>query len=986
MYAIIDKKKRRVYEKDGEFFVYKKIKKQVRKDEVFPESVKKRKSYIRGLQDTIKEKEEEFELLKSAYEAQYRAVLKQAETTVDPSQKKIVQNQQLVINEQREKLSECQTLKARLDSLQSELLASQLKIAAKEQALKEQTSVYEKEKDDAYNELQKKYNKLLKTLDVQRSDFSEQNMLLKSEYEKLKEVYAENLERDKDKFRKALKEDKSSSESLKQELEETTASYKSAMKQLNELRERFAQQEEDISKMDEQIARFIKEKNESLLGADVEKAKVIQLLRKRIEDLETTVSDSKKREEKYRETTESVILSSMDISKKYTECTQKLEKIEPEYEKISKKATGLDKGIKNMTVKMLEHKKRNRELQKQSDSLGSKLIIEKAKLDECNKAIVNFVDERSRNYELFQQYEQKFSQSEKLLNNYRLEKDRLEQQFGDAMNKLAALTIENSENKIELDKCSNLESNFGDAMNRIAKLELYIAEVQEKYEREINEFAKKQHENSDLERSYDRDLKRLAESEMEKSELERAKRELEEKYRNLLETQGEGAEMEEKYTRDLKRLAEIEIEKGQLEENYRVNLKKLEDCVTRAGRLQQDYQDMSEDLSVCREDYTELQAEISGLKMEVQAYKADKENLEALVVSHKENIQDLKRDNKDRGVEIQTLFGENNSLRKQLGDVTSKNAYMIEKNKELQDSIMYLEIEKEEGVGCEDIKKEFEKYKSEVENSMRDYNEQLETLIASNEKCEARTRDLNNKIKELETELALKNEDKNIEYVVQPDIETQEINGNLRRDIMVLQNKVDQLNSENKSLAERGFQSSKEFKEMKEDFEKLILNQETIISDLEAQISELKNLKQEEKAEAETDKEKCYKLSNANSVLTEQMTELQREFDQLNEQFIEQEQEHLRGYASLRNRIAELEKENETLKENDEECERISVKSGESERYERMNEELTLENQSLLEDNEKLKEMLACTVENDSHCQQRMLDCMAKSRGELLEA
>ena len=697
---------------------------------------------------------------------------------------------------------------------------------------------------------------------------------------------------------------------------------------------------------------------------------MIQLLRKRIGDLETTVSDSKKREEKYKETTEHVIKSSIDIANKYTTCTEKFEKLKPEYDKLSKKVGGLDTGIKNMSLKMIEHKKRSRELQRQSDSLGSKLLIERAKNEECNKSVIDFVAARDSDTKLISDYETKIFQSEELLNKYRLEKDRLQSKFGDVMNQIATLTLQNQENDTELQRCDELEEHFGDAMNRIADLELHIRELATKYKQQLGEFANAKFEKDEIELAYRRDIKRLAEAEMEKTELQQAKLEIEKKYAKLASETG---------IIDVKRLAEVEIQKTDLEEKYSANLKRLNDCVSRAGRLQQEYQDMSEDLEVCNDDS-------SKLRIELQAFKANKENLEAMVADHKKNIDALREKDTERGLDIQILYNENATLIKQLGELTSKNASILEKKKELQDSILYLQIEKEEGVGCDDINREFERYKSEVETAMREHNQQIETLRASNQNCDNRVKDLNDKIRALETELSLKKEERTIDYVVQPDIETQEINENLRRDIKVLENTIQELNRKNEILAERELKSSNEYLESNERLEQLILDQENIIAQLESQITELKASQEEDVKEGETDKDQCYRLASVNSALTESISELQRELDQTNDDFRDQHQEYVRNNATLRTRISDLEKENEIMSENDEECERMSAKSSESERYERMSDELALENESLREENEKLKEMLQCTVENDSHCQQRMVECMEKSRGELLEA
>ena len=454
MYAIIDKRKRKVYEKDGQFYIYKRVQKLVNKSDIVRSSSPKKPSYIEKLKRDLAEKEERFSNLKSEYEAKYKDALKSAQYTVkDPKQRETIEKQQQTLEDQKRKLKECNELKSVIENLRTEVLTAQKEISVKEQALKNQATYYDTNnrlKDTEYEKIVDKYKKISDELGLKDAEIG----TLKTDIERFKQECSVSLKQDKEKFRKILMTDKSDSELLKEQLTQAILDYKKANTDLENLRTRFVQQEEDISQMDTQIAKFIKEKNVGLSYASAEYLKEAEILRKRISDLESSLKYSQEQAENYRNTATLVIKDMREISKKYNECETGKNELKQQVVNVG---TSLLRASTDLSRKLEE-----------IDMLSEMLEEERTHIKLCeNRREDERLDLASYQF-LKEQLEVKFGDSMNDLSACTTEKAELQSKFGDAMNELAEYKL----SRTGMDKtCMQLQEDFDEAMRRLAELE-----------------------------------------------------------------------------------------------------------------------------------------------------------------------------------------------------------------------------------------------------------------------------------------------------------------------------------------------------------------------------------------------------------------------------------------------------------------------------------------------------------------------------------
>jgi len=853
MYAIIDKRKRKVYEKDGKFYIYKRVKKLVNKSDIVRSSSPKKPSYIEKLKRDLVEKEERFSNLKSEYEAKYKDVLKSAQYTVkDPKQRETIEKQQQTLQDQKRKLEECNELKSVIENLRTEVLTAQKEISVKEQALKNQATYYDTNnrlKDTEYEKLVDKYKKISDELGLKDVEIG----TLKTDIERFKQECSVSLKQDKEKFTKMLMTDKSDSELLKEQLTQAILDYKKANTDLENLRARFAQQEEDISQMDAQIAKFIREKNVGLSYASAEYLKEAEILRKRISDLESSLKYSQEQAENYRNTATLVIKDMREISKKYNECETDKNELKQQVVNVG---TSLLRASTDLSRKLEE-----------IDMLSEMLEEERthSKLCESRRE-----DERLD------------------LASYQFLKEQLEVKFGDTMNKLAACTTEKAE----------LQSKFGDSMNDLSACSIEKAELQSKFGDAMNELAECK-------------LSRIG---MDKTRIQ----------------------LQEDFDEAMRRLAELENQEAgheDMTERFGDNMNKLADCTLRAQRLQIEFQDKSDDLEFCNQDKQET----------IELYQ---------------------------------------NIYQRYTDAAAQNSILTQRNQELTDTILGMQVDLEQMRGnvtneniCTDIKQQFEKYKATTAENMSSYQKQISDLKSSLENA-------NSAITTLQLDLASKEAGTDIEKIRE---EYEETIKNIQLDVQTLADQYESKTAQTEQMQERYMS---QIHELQDQVRSLVTN----VSQLETQNNQLEDqLFAAGDIEPipcepckEVDEEEMRRLVTRNQVLSSRVLELEGSVREMEKIIDETNQTYSYNNRILRARITELEEENEVRKKDDEECDRLSERSGQSDRLERRVEELALDNDVLRKENEGLREMLGCVVENDT-CQQRMGECMQRFTGEVFE-
>jgi chromosome segregation ATPase len=427
MYAIIDKRKRRVYEKDGKFYIYKRVKKMINSSDVYDSPSPKKKSYIQTLKDNIEEKEKEFSNLKSDYEEKYKNILKTAQiSTTDPRQAGIIINQRETIDAQKKKLNECLKLAEIVENLKLQLFDAQKDILAKEQLLKGKGG------DDEYQKLKN----IATSLGLR-------NQVLLEDFEKLKIEFMKNSELDKEQFKNQFQIEKRNSEILERELNDARLKHKTANGELEKLRIRFSEQEEIIARMNTEISEFIYEKNDNLGKAYTE----IIVLKTRVAELEKSLEYSKDEVKRYKDSAYNAIATSRDISKKYNMCEDRYSKLETSHEDVVSKME---------SCKFLKSQ------------------IESKFGDAMNRLAKSEISKED--------LESKFGDAMNRLAESELSKEDLESKFADVINRLAAAEFSKEELQtsfstamkscnFEKEEKKELEATFSKAIARIQELE-----------------------------------------------------------------------------------------------------------------------------------------------------------------------------------------------------------------------------------------------------------------------------------------------------------------------------------------------------------------------------------------------------------------------------------------------------------------------------------------------------------------------------------
>ena len=441
MYAIIDKRKRRVYEKDGKFYIYKRVKKMINSSDVYDSQSPKKKSYIQKLKDNIEEKEKEFSNLKSDYEEKYKNILKTAQiATTDPRQAGIIINQRETIDAQKKKLNECLKLAEIVENLKLQLFDAQKDILAKEQLLKG------KRGDDEYQKLKN----IATSLGLK-------NQVLLEDFEKLKREFMINSELDKEQFKNQFQIEKRNSEILERELNDARLKHKTANGELEKLRIRFSEQEEIIARMNTEISEFIYEKNDNLGKAYTE----INVLKTRVAELEKSLEYSKDEVKRYKDSAYNAIATSRVISTKYNMCEDRYSKLETSHEDVVSKMESCNFLKSRMESNFGDAMNRLAKSELSKEDLESKFGDA---MNRLAKSEVSKEDLESR------------------LLTCETSREKMESNFGDVMNRLAAseLSKEELQNSFsiamkscdfEKDKKNELESKFSKAIDRIQELE-----------------------------------------------------------------------------------------------------------------------------------------------------------------------------------------------------------------------------------------------------------------------------------------------------------------------------------------------------------------------------------------------------------------------------------------------------------------------------------------------------------------------------------
>lgn len=212
MYAVIGKKRLRVYQSGDNFFIYKRVKEPVPKGEIIYAEVPKRhnkaREMIEQLEKELSDTKKDFERERGDYEARYRQELEKARK-VQPETAQLIDDLRATIDAQRENARQCDTLRENMARVQEDLedlrgqhaesrenlknctsRESQLRRALEDEAKNTKTLV--ERHVERHNELSNQLETLTREMDKLRQQYADKEAELASRNEKFRQFVALN--------------------------------------------------------------------------------------------------------------------------------------------------------------------------------------------------------------------------------------------------------------------------------------------------------------------------------------------------------------------------------------------------------------------------------------------------------------------------------------------------------------------------------------------------------------------------------------------------------------------------------------------------------------------------------------------------------------------------------------------------------------------------------------------------------------------------
>jgi chromosome segregation ATPase len=212
MYAVIGKKRLRVYQSGDNFFIYKRVKEPVPKGEIIYAEVPKRHNKAREMIEQLEKEllgtKKNFEKERGAYEARYRQELEKARK-VQPETAQLIDGLRATIDAQRENARQCDALRKNMERVQEELedlrgqhaecgenlknftsRESQLRRAVEDEAKNTNTLV--ERHVERHNELSNQLETLTREMNKLRQQYADKEAELASRNEKFRQFVALN--------------------------------------------------------------------------------------------------------------------------------------------------------------------------------------------------------------------------------------------------------------------------------------------------------------------------------------------------------------------------------------------------------------------------------------------------------------------------------------------------------------------------------------------------------------------------------------------------------------------------------------------------------------------------------------------------------------------------------------------------------------------------------------------------------------------------
>ena len=212
MYAVIGKKRLRVYQSGDNFFIYKRVKEPVPKGEIIYAEVPKRhnkaREMIEKLEKELSDTKKDFERERGDYEALYRQELEKARK-VQPETAQLIDELRATIDAQRENARQCDTLRENMARVQEDLedlrgqhaecgenlknctsRESQLRRALEDEAKNTKTLV--ERHVERHNELSNQLETLTREMHKLRQQYADKEAKLASQNEKFRQFVALN--------------------------------------------------------------------------------------------------------------------------------------------------------------------------------------------------------------------------------------------------------------------------------------------------------------------------------------------------------------------------------------------------------------------------------------------------------------------------------------------------------------------------------------------------------------------------------------------------------------------------------------------------------------------------------------------------------------------------------------------------------------------------------------------------------------------------
>ena len=603
MYAVIGKKRLRVYQSGDNFFIYKRVKEPVPKGEIIYAEVPKRhnkaREMIEQLEKELSDTKKDFEKERDDYEARYRQELEKARK-VQPETAQLIDELRATIDAQRENARPCDALRENMARVQEDLEDLRGQHSESRENLKNCTS-RESQLHRALEKEAKNTNTLVERHVERHNELSNQLETLTREMDKLRQQYADKEA-----------ELASRNEKFRQFVALNTANLGDKAAQLEAIQsENAAKIAELVKACDVRVARESEKCDQDLTQCRTQTRKLENEVEKLVRRSDKLAEEMAKHVSGKTEASDLLEQCKSVNSETITSLRAELQKIQSKHEKL--------------IVELVEHKRHHEvdeeeiaRLSEEVSSLRKENVALKAgsDLEEKLRSMTMEHSENIRNLKethladietLNKTSEQHYME----LTRFRAERPEIQEKFDVILR----------ENQILMEKIADCERIKDSAYDEIIKIKVDNASLFDKYKEAVEEYKKAIEGNeadvSELEKlmrenaSLKEEIKTLRQRDIESTEtsmksFKDVKRHQEEVLKTILNIQGQRSEEQELMDKNRKLQSELDALK---EETLNRRRQAHEDIASKAESLQESMKDTgkifenTEKIKKLREDY-----------------------------------------------------------------------------------------------------------------------------------------------------------------------------------------------------------------------------------------------------------------------------------------------------------------------------------------------------------------------------------------------